>query len=246
MKKIRSTSTTAFLKYSILIVLLAYLMSACASSSAPDLPQKKILFIGNSFTDFNNGLDNHLAGLAPNSQTARVSPGGYTLQDHWEDPYTMGSVRTGSWDVVVIQDQSQNPVTNYENFMDYAKKMVGEVRTAGGEPILFMTWERPDSVQYGVTTDALYKAYTTAGQELKVRVAPVGWAFFASLRERPDIQLNIEDGHPTPEGTYLAACIFYGVIYGQSPVDNPYGGDISEENRIFLQQMAARVLRLGK
>ncbi|MCX6058901.1 MAG: hypothetical protein NTW69_12205 [Chloroflexi bacterium] len=200
------------------------------------------MFIGNSYTDLNGGLDKYIIGLAPNSVSARITPGGYTLQNHWEDANTLEAIRSGNWDVVVLQEQSQSSVTNYYNFYEYAQKLDVEIKTAGAETIMFMTWERPDSTQYGVTAEAVNKAYTALGQQLGVKVAPVGQAFSMALKERPDIKLYIEDGHPTPQGTYLAACVFYGFIFQQSPVGNSYGADLSNEDKDFLQRIAAKVL----
>ena len=144
--------------------------------------------------------------------------------------------------MVVLQEQSQNSVTNYYNFFEYAQKLNEEIKKAGAETVLFMTWERPDSVQYGVTAQAVNNAYTALGQQLGVKVAPVGLAFSMALQERPDLKLYVEDGHPTPEGTYLAACVFYGFIYQQSPVGNSYGREISDTDKTFLQGIAAKAL----
>ena len=227
-----------FWKYLTFILLLAYITSSCG----PKLPSKRILFIGNSYTDLNGGLDKQLLGLAPNSKVSRISPGGYTLQNHFEDANTLEAIRSGDWDVVVLQEQSHNPVTRYYNFFEYAQKLDAEIKKAGAETVMFMTWERPDSVQYGITTQTLYKAYTALGQQLGIKVVPVGLAFPMALQERPDLKLYIEDGHPTPEGTYLAACVFYGFIFEQSPPGNSYGGDVNDENKAFLQGIAEKVL----
>ena len=227
-----------FWKYLTFILLLAYITSSCG----PKLPSKRILFIGNSYTDLNGGLDKQLLGLAPNSKVSRISPGGYTLQNHFEDANTLEAIRSGDWDVVVLQEQSHNPVTRYYNFFEYAQKLDAEIKKAGAETVMFMTWERPDSVQYGITTQTLYKAYTALGQQLGIKVVPVGLAFPMALQERPDLKLYIEDGHPTPEGTYLAACVFYGFIFEQSPLGNSYGGDVNDENKAFLQGIAEKVL----
>lgn len=221
-----------------IIVLLIFLLSACG----PSLPSKNIMFIGNSFTDLNGGLDRVLKGLAPNSKVKRISPGGYTLQDHWQSADALEEIRSGDWDVVVLQDQSQNPVVNYFNFYEYAGKLDQEIKNAGAETVLFMTWERPDSVQFGVTTQALSNSYTVVGNALEAKVAPVGIAFSAARQQRPDIQLLIDDGHPTAQGTYLVACVFFGVIFGQSPVGNSYRGKLSAEESEFLQSIAAAAL----
>lgn len=49
-------------------------------------------------------------------------------------------------------------------------------------------------------------------------MAPVGEAFAACRRQHPDIELFHGDGsHPSAAGTYLAACIFYRVLYNADP-----------------------------
>jgi len=232
-----------YLKFQALILFLIFLsVSSCTLTGGPDIPSKKILFIGNSYTDFNNGLDYQILKFAPNSKAARISPGGYTLQNHWEDANTLDIIRSGEWDVIVLQEQSQTPVTNYKTFAEYAQKLNAEIKAAGAETILFMTWERPDSVQYGVTTQALNNNYTYLGQQLGIKVAPVGLAFANALRERPGLMLYSKDGHPTPQGTYLATAIFYGVIYDQSPVGINYAAGLNKDEILFLQTIAAQTL----
>ena len=229
-------------KYLTFILLLIYVTSSCSLTGNTTPPSKRILFIGNSYTDLNGGLDKYIIGLAPNSESVRITPGGYTLQNHWEDAKTLEAIRSGNWDVVVLQEQSQSSVTNYYNFYEYAQKLDMEIKNAGAETVMFMTWERPDSVQYGVTAQAVNKAYTARGQQLGVKVAPVGLAFSMALKERPDIKLYIVDGHPTPQGTYLAACVFYGFIFQQSPIGNSYGADLNNDDKLFLQSIAAKAL----
>jgi hypothetical protein len=44
-------------------------------------------------------------------------------------------------------------------------------------------------------------------------------------------------------GTYLAACVVYGVIFEQSPVGNPYADEsIPPELRAYFQSIAAASL----
>lgn len=236
------SSASAYLKSQTLLLLLTLLMSSCNSTGNPDLVLKNILFIGNSYTDFNKGLDYQLLKFAPNSDMVRISPGGYTLQNHWEDANTLGVIRSKQWDVIILQEQSQTPVTNYNGFAEYVQKLNAEIKATGAETILFMTWERPDSIQYGVTTQALSNNYTYLGQQLGIKVAPVGLAFANALRERPDLVLYSSDGHPTLQGTYLTAAVFFKVIYGQSPVGINYTAGMSDEDALFLQTIATQTL----
>jgi hypothetical protein len=226
------------------ISIVSVIISGCGNTTATanQVPAKRILFIGNSYTDINGGVDKHIMGLAPNTHAARIAPGGVNLEGHWCNANTLNAIHTGRWDFVVLQEQSQAPIFNTKNFFEYAGRLNSEIKKAGAETVLFMTWERPDSVQYGVTTVNLSKTFTSFGQQLGVKVAPVGSAFSRSLQERPGLKLYSFDGHPTLQGTYLVACVFYGIIFKRSPVGNPYFAGLSDADEIYLQRIAAQTL----
>jgi len=121
-----------------------------------------------------------------------------------------------------------------------ARKFDEEIRRNGAKTILLMTWERPDSKQFGVTTEKPRSHIYNSWKELGVVVAPVGLAFARSTRGKPELTLYVQDGHPTIEGTYLAACVLYRTIFQKSPVGNPYSAKaISADIRDYLQRIAA-------
>jgi hypothetical protein len=232
----------------ILIWAIGYLvfssLAACQSqkgqsdSSSP----RRVLLIGDSYTSFNEGLDKHLTGLAPQIVAGRVASAGATLETHGKNTDTLHTIRTGHWNVVVLQERSQTPILEPEIFTQSAGKLTEEIKKAGAKAILLMTWERPDSVQWGVTTANLSAVFTETAQRLDLKVAPVAMAFFKALEQRPDLRLYALDGRPTLPGTYLAACVCYGVIFEKSPVGNPYSAGLPETDKIFLQKTAAQVL----
>jgi hypothetical protein len=201
--------------------------------------------IGNSYTFFNGGLDKQLKGLAPSAETECIAVGGYKLEDHWNNGDALRRIRETKWDYVVLQEQSQIPVINQKKFYESAGKFDEEIRRSGAKTILLMTWERPDSRQYGVTTDNVAAAYTDLGKQLGAKVARAGIAFARALRNRPELALYSQDGHPTMEGTYLAACVLYQTTFERSPVGNPYSEpSVPADTRDFLQQTAADSLGL--
>jgi Domain of unknown function (DUF4886) len=218
-------------------------LAACTKSNQPGgavVAPKHVLFIGNSYTFYNGGLDQQLQGLAPGTQTESVAVGGYTLENHWQDGKALSEIRMGGWDFVVLQEQSQRPVFERTLFANYSRKFDDEIRAQRGKTILLMTWDRPENDAQGVTTNNVAAAYTAVGKQLGIPVVPVGLAFGRSLALKPKLQLYIPDGHPTTEGTYLAACVLFETIYGASPVGNSFSdGSISAETRSYLQQVAA-------
>jgi hypothetical protein len=48
-----------------------------------------------------------------------------------------------------------------------------------------------------------------------------GEAFELCQKRHPEINLYADDRHPSQAGTYLAACVFYGKIFGRTPVGLP-------------------------
>ena len=215
------------------------LLTACHGRAAT-----QVLFIGNSFTYFNNGLDKEIEALAPGNATARIVAGGYTLEQHWRDGKALQKLRERRWDYVVLQEQSQTPVFDARKYYEYARRFDDEIRRNGGKTVLLMTWERPDSVKQGVTTANMAASVTTLGSEINVKVAAAGLAFAQSLRGRPGLPLYVEDGHPTMAGSYLAACVLYGTLFNRSAVGVGYSSrGIDADTRDYLQRVAAQYLR---
>jgi hypothetical protein len=203
----------------------------------------RILFIGNSYTFVNSGIDKQLEGLAPSSEILSMAVAGYTLEQHWNDGHALQTIRKGGWNYVILQEQSQTPIFGQQKFYEFAREFDQEIRRNGAKTVLLMTWERPDSSRYGVTTANLAAAYYGLGAELGASVAPAGLAFARSLRDKPDLVLYSQDGHPTPSGTYLAACVLYATIFEKSPVGNPYSdSNLPGGTGVYFQRIAAQTL----
>jgi hypothetical protein len=162
--------------------------------------------------------------------------GAYTLEMHLADAHTMDLLDDG-WDYIIIQEQSQRSVLDYPGFASAVSAFARKIKAVGARPYLLMTWKRPDT--RGVTTAALENAAEAAATNAGIAVIPAGTAFGASLSQRPSIALNVADGHPTPEGTYLAACTVYAVVFGKSPVGNTFTAGLDASVATSLQQFAA-------
>lgn len=222
----------------ILICAIGLALASCGGH-----PATRVLFIGNSFTFFNGGIDTQLAHLAPSTRTSCIAVGGSTLEKSWNGGSAPQAIRDGHWAYVILQEQSQLPVLDPAMFRQGVTEFNQAIERSGARTILLMTWQRPDRASEGVTTDNLAAAYRAVGAELGIKVAPAGVAFAMALAERPDLVLYEPDGHPTMEGTYLAACVIYATILGRSPVGIAYADpSISPELRDFFQRIAAESL----
>jgi hypothetical protein len=62
--------------------------------------------------------------------------------------------------------------------------------------------------------------YFAIADELDLFVAPVGVVWQNALEDEPDLDLWMLDGkHPTPLGSFLAASVFYALIFNESPAN---------------------------
>lgn len=203
------------------------LKRAAAENSEPKL---RVLFIGNSYTYFNN-LPQMLTGLTKSAKPGRpletemLAIGGATLKRLWDDGRAVTAIKRGGWDYVVLQEQSTlgiapmvtgaAKIADPKVFHEYARLFDAEIKRAGARTIFYLTWARQNAPE---TQAQLTAAYQAIASELKATLAPVGLAWEAALKKHPGLGLHSEDkSHPTPAGTYLAACVFYVTLYGQSP-----------------------------
>lgn len=213
----------------------AIILTGCSTSrgAGPDAGEAlvEILFLGNSYTSVNDlpGMVEELATAAgrPLRQES-ITPGGMTLDGHASDSGTVAKIASRRWSYVVLQEQSLMPILEPETFFASARVLDGAVRAAGSRTLFYLTWPRLDAPENQAKLTA---AYSQIARELSADVAPVGPAWAAALAERPDLALYSSDGsHPGPQGTYLAALVFFAKIFRRSPEGLParleHGGTV--------------------
>lgn len=207
----------------------------------------KALFIGNSFTA-RNDLPGLLARLATSRKkriaTSLISAGGASLRRHWNDGQALQTMRNDHFDYVVLQEQSTLPIKNSKRMHENIRLFDEAIKAAGAKTVLYMTWARLHQWELQA---AITDAYNIIGAELGAIVVPAGvaWAQFLASHKTPT--LHDRDGsHPTPAGSYLAACVFLGVLCQTSPVggtvDMP---ELSAGDQVKLQKAAAEALKLA-
>lgn len=229
--------------------LLAVFLSACSSPSCGVKPAastaKKILFIGDSFTFFNEGVYTHVQRLAASARHPRTivvdseTQGGATLKILQGKKSVHDKIRNGHFDVVVMQDDlPEYTGHNVTPFMVNGALFEKEVRQSGATPVIFMAW--PYERLNWITLDEIIRAHKDFSAEHSVSVAPVGLAFQRALADRPKLaMLGPDKEHETIQGTYLAANIIYATLFGESPIGcTYYPKGVSAEEADFLQHVA--------
>jgi hypothetical protein len=205
-------------KLSVLVCVLI-LLTACQPAAPREFPGS-ILLIGDSFTA---GIDEPLIGLISTAhpeeslELESVWAGGTSLESHWLTARARNTINGGSWTTVVLQDDLLiSAAGNEETFYEHVRLFHDEITNAGAETILYMPWEY--DVDDGRTIDDIENAYRTIGDELDVKVAPVGIAWANALSERPDFNLySGDDVHSNLRGLYLTICVLYATMFEESP-----------------------------
>ena len=95
---------------------------------------KRVLFIGNSLTFWNQGVDVMLAKLVPGIETSRVAVGGATLETLWGNDEAKLAC-ADNIDIVVLQEDL--PETTRASFRRHAKLWCDHVRKYGAEPVFY-------------------------------------------------------------------------------------------------------------
>ena len=83
-----------------------------------------------------------------------------------------------------------------------------------------------------------------AAKQQNALLVPVGDAFRLCHDTRPEIGLYMPDHyHPSPEGTYLAACVFFAALSGCDPRTLDGIPDIAPDTAATLRSIARDTLQ---
>ena len=230
----------------------------------PTTNPTRVLFVGNSFSFYNNGIHNHLGSLIRSTgewkrqqNRLRLSTlsGGH-ISEHSADLESILSDTPQNWDAIVLQGHSNEPISTKKNkaFVLATAKAVKQIKAKGIQPILFMTWGYKDQPKMGAD---LTNVYTKLANKLEVLVVPVGVAFASAEAELSNIELFVPDvlgvdsesqltyrkdwKHPSEAGTYLAACVFYATLYQRSPEGIIFTGELHKDTALALQKISWKV-----
>lgn len=211
----------------------------------------RILFIGNSFTYFNN-MPDIVKGFASATQrpviTGMHAPGGVSVGDisqgnmaHMNNPLLFSLIRSKAWDVAVIQDNqgrfvrdsAQFPasslvVQGHLNIMDSVK-----ANNSCAKIVLFGGWAWKNGMPpYGNTgiesIRRILVNYRVLNDTMKETIAPIGEAWIKAVNYLPAVDLwDPDEAHPSYAGSYLTAAAIFSTIFGAPTGTTNYNGSLS-------------------
>ncbi len=236
-------------------------LSICFFAVCPTFAQDTLstLFIGNSYMAVNN-LPQLISDLATAQGDVLIfqsnTPGGQTFQMHANNPTNYQLMHAQAWDYVVLQGQSQEPsfptAQVNSQTLPYALQLADSVNSIQpcAQVNFFMTWGRQngdpqwDSIStFDGMNARLRGAYLRFADSANAGVSPVGVAWKYVRDNYPGINLYQQDGsHPSLEGSYLAACVFYSALFQKSCVASTFNPGIGQGAAFILQQVASTIV----
>ena len=256
-----------FLKISsyYLLVLVTVMIASGARAQNDTL---RVLFLGNSYTASNN-LPQLVGNLADADNKELVydsyTPGG-TLLWHFAnntntanqlDTTAMHKIKSGNWDFVILQEQSQVPTIDYHRYNHMYPSVVKlkdsiSYYNSCAKIMMFMTWGRqnggkqcspdnycsPEFVDFSHMQDSLESAYMEAAESINANVAPVGIAWKKVIQDTSIVLHSSDESHPNYKGSYLAACVFHAALWNKSPVGLSFTGNLTNAQAEYFQKVA--------
>lgn len=202
----------------------------------PRLPEKvKILSLNNSLIYYNDqdAMFNEIAAaMGKDAVWTKHTLLGKSLETHWNEgdglaedgtPSAKMLVRSDAWSHIILQEQSSLPRTDVETFRASVKKWIDYIREYCPNPnaiiILPMNWAYAgDWENFTSYNDTFSRNYMDVARELGVVVCPVARAYqevFDTDGAEACGELFLDDRHPTPKATYMAACMEYQLIFSE-------------------------------
>ena len=193
----------------------------------------KILFIGNSYTYYNDlpVIFQELARANGKDVTATaVTKGARKLIAYKDsnDPITqkLENALVEDYDVCVIQEQSVLPITDPGLFAEGLTQVTEMVKCHADRIIFYATWGRKAGSnvleKHGWTTaqmtDLLTQSYGKAAADFGAELSPVGKNFLAVSQALPEVDLYDPDlSHPSYAGSCLSVLTHYWTVFKEFP-----------------------------
>ncbi len=227
---------------------------------------KKVLFVGNSYTDVNNlplMVRNLSSSMGKTLKFETQTMGGAQFSTHWNNIETSGlleKIQTGNFDYIVLQGQSQEVAFPDGQFNSsvypYAKKLDSLINLYSPQTkvVFYMTWGYrygdqqncpyyPPFCTYFSMSERLYQNYSLMAQDFGSLIAPVGAAWRASIIKDSTLVLHSGDNsHPSVAGTYLASCVFYSTFFQDSVYSQDVPSGMSATDCAYLQNISNTII----
>lgn len=229
-----------------------------------------VLFVGNSYTYFNN-LPQICSGIAASMGDVMIAEqatvGGYRFKQHLADSNTLKKIIAGpvyypnrtirkDWDIVVLQEHSLLPSNSsaevQTEVFPYARSLDSIIRKYNRttKTIFYRTWGRKDgkcntsdpACSYSGMDSVLALNYGSMGRDNHALISPVGDVWKLIRTKYPEIELyNSDQSHPSEAGSYAAAVSFYTILFKKDPTDIKFNYSLDPQTASKIRNAVKKV-----
>ncbi len=192
-----------------------------------------ILFIGNSFTWFNDipGMFNDLAKLnGKDVSVYNVLKSGHRLHEYVNEggewTYRIQTMkRSRNYDYVILQDYSNQPVARTDDFRSAVKDLTEMFKPVADNIVLYETWGYSKGCTILDTLklndiefyEQMIENQRKAAKDFGLILSPVGENFY-KLYKKGELDLYHPDlRHPSYIGSMVSLLTHYKTVFGELP-----------------------------
>lgn len=209
-------------------------------------------------------LDNHLRDII----VARTKDGINTRPKRpGEQTLTETKLLSREWDIIILQEAPIRiliPEVRKYSTQESIRQIKQRIANPHCQFVLFQTWapngdfptkfcypafmlnravdkESYCSVQINDLDEEynfLKMGYDSICISTKVGTIDIDRIYYKILKEQPSIRLFDQDSHPTKQGAYLNAYLFYKFLVDRHLSSLAYYGDLGKEEAVFLQKLS--------
>ena len=234
---------------------------ASAEESVVPLSPVNVLFVGNSFTYYNDMpviFENIVESAGIEANVTSVTIGSARLE-WFNDPSQSISTKfteaidNAEYDIVFLQEHSTRPYKDYDAFSNGISVLCARIRekSPDADIILYETWgfnENYSSLKEdGTTTEEqeslLLEAYEKAGKEHSLTVSYAGLAHLAVYRTTEYDPYHTDLKHPSYIGSFTAALTHFYTLFPDAGKDSvTFKGELSDKEFEDISQIAYNVV----
>lgn len=223
---------------------------------------KKVLFIGNSQTFYNDlpALTSNIAaslGDVLNYEESTIPS--FSLKQHLNKLETINKIKKGGWEYVILQEQSSLPALwnsfVEENVYPYIQQMKDFIleHNPCAKIILYHTWgyklgfqtycsTYPNVCDYNGMDNELQKRFIEMQTKFNAIISPVGPVWRNIRNSFPDIELfDLDNTHPSLKGSFTGALTFYTVIFEKDASSSTYNPGIPNPDATKIKDAVKEV-----
>ena len=235
--------------FSLFLLLLSF-NNFSQNQQATEINPMKVLFIGNSYTHYNNMPE--IFGKIAKSKKIKIdvamnAKSNHTFKMHCQRPELFEAIKTKKWDYVVLQGFSRELMFE-KSIIDtatipYFKRIMDSVYANHSctNVLLYMTWgykngfsQNLEPLTYDEMSNNIHSGYKYLSELYDLSIVPIGEIWRSFRKNNPEIELYQDDGqHPNLTGSYLIASGFYSAIFKS----NPNGGYIPKIDSLVANKI---------